>query len=169
MVDNCLYIFGGFSRDLFGDMRVYELNTGQWRIIVPQHQKAPEARFCHTMLQYGRKLIVFGGAGSYLQSIKMRLSYNDVSIFDTDNEVWLNPPLIEGAPNKRTSHSANIFGGLMLVHGGYNTEQKKMQDDFALFDLEKLKWTILKVYITSDTDDYIHRIDDQQLNYDNVP
>ena len=35
MVDNCLYIFGGFSRDLFGDMRVYELNTGQWRIIVP--------------------------------------------------------------------------------------------------------------------------------------
>jgi hypothetical protein len=34
------------------------------------------------------------------------------------------------------SHAASILGGMMLVHGGFNTEQKKLLNDFGLFDLE---------------------------------
>jgi Kelch motif len=33
IVDNNFYIFGGFSRDLFGDFRVYDINQGHWKII----------------------------------------------------------------------------------------------------------------------------------------
>lgn len=92
------------------------------------------------MLPYDRQLVVFGGAGGYVTAIKMRLSFNDVQIYDTDLEQWLKPPEIEGAPRKRMSHSASIMGGFMLVHGGYNTDQKKLLNDFGLFDLETQKW-----------------------------
>lgn len=82
IVDNTLYVFGGFSRDLFGDMRAYDIHSGQWSII-PNSKLSPHARYSHTMLKYDRMLVLFGGAGAYLQTIKMRLSFNDVHIFDT--------------------------------------------------------------------------------------
>lgn len=71
---------------------------------------------------YDKKIIVFGGAGTYMSAIRMRLCYNDIHIFDTESEQWLKEPDIEGAPSKRMSHSSSILGGLMLVHGGFNTE-----------------------------------------------
>lgn len=74
------------------------------------------------MSLYDNKLIIFGGAGSYIQSIKMRLSFNDLHIFDTLNETWLKEPEIEGAPRKRMNHVACVYGCLLMVHGGFNTE-----------------------------------------------
>ena len=71
-----------------------------------------------------------------MQSIKMRLAFNDVKIFDTETEQWLKEPEIEGAPSKRMSHSACILGSMLVVHGGFNTEQKKVLSDFGVFDLE---------------------------------
>jgi N-acetylneuraminic acid mutarotase len=76
------------------------------------------------MMVYDRKIVVFGGAGPYMQAIHMRMCYNDIHIYDTDQEKWLKEPEIEGAPRKRMSQSACILGGFMLVHGGFNTEQK---------------------------------------------
>lgn len=113
--------------------------------------------------------MVFGGAGPYMPAIKMRVCYNDVHIFDTDSEKWLKEPEIEGAPVKRMSHCASILGGFMLVHGGYNTEQKKLLNEFGIFDLELQKWTKLKIYLESDTDEKLFkRIDDQHFHYDHV-
>lgn len=43
---------------------------------------------------------------------------------------------MEGAPKKRMNHSAAILGSIMLVHGGFCTEYKKLLDDFAMFDIE---------------------------------
>ena len=74
------------------------------------------------MLAYDRKLVVFGGAGAYMQTVKMRLSFNDVHIYDTEGEQWLKEAEIEGAPRKRMNHAASILGSMMLVHGGFNTE-----------------------------------------------
>lgn len=84
MVDNNLYLFGGFSRDLFRDVRVFDIQTQRWRLITPSRGNMPNPRFAHTMCQYQNKLYVFGGAGPYINSIKMRLSYNDVQVFDVD-------------------------------------------------------------------------------------
>jgi N-acetylneuraminic acid mutarotase len=33
IVDNNLYVYGGFSRDLFGDFRVFDMNLSHWDII----------------------------------------------------------------------------------------------------------------------------------------
>lgn len=83
---------------------------------------SPHARYSHTMLAYDHKLVVFGGAGAYIPAIKMRLSFNDVHIFDTQSELWLKEPEIEGAPGKRMNHAAGILGSMMIVHGGFNTD-----------------------------------------------
>ncbi len=98
VIDSSLYIFGGFSRDLFADLRIFDLQQQRWRLL---KQGSPHARFAHTMVCYGRKLYVFGGAGPYIASIKMRLSFNDLQVFDTDKECWLKELDIEGAPKKR--------------------------------------------------------------------
>jgi hypothetical protein len=52
----------------------------------------------------------------------MRMSFNDVNIFDTMKEDWKMDIDGENAPKKRMNHSASIMGCLMLVHGGFNTE-----------------------------------------------
>jgi hypothetical protein len=117
------------------------------------------------MLPYDKKLVVFGGAGGYLPAIKMRMSYNDVHIYDTEEEMWLKEPEIEGAPSKRMSHCASILGGMMVVHGGYNTEQKKILRDFGIFDLENQVWLLNKVY-KQEADGHFVRIDDQHFPYD---
>ncbi len=155
-INNSLYLFGGFSRDIFNDMRVLDLNVGRWRLIMSndKKQKKPAERFAHTMVQYNDKLVVFGGAGTYISSIKMRLSYNDLFIFDTQTECWLPECDIEGAPRKRMNHGCSIMGCLMLVHGGFNTEQKKALDEMKCFDLEIMKWVDTRVYFEG------NRIDD---------
>lgn len=145
IIDNSLYLFGGFSRDIYNDMRVLDLNKLRWRLISLPYNK-PSERFNHSMIAYKNKLVLFGGAGSYIQSIKMRLNYNDIQVFDTQKECWLDPPDIEGAPRKRMSHSTSTLGCMMLVHGGFSTESRKVLDDFNLFDLKLMKWIDTKVY-----------------------
>jgi hypothetical protein len=47
------------------------------------------------------------------------------------------------------NHVAGTMGSLMLIHGGYNTEEiVKVLEDFCLFDLELNQW--VSVGITSD-------------------
>ena len=71
-----------------------------------------------------------------MPSIKMRMSFNDICIFDIYKEEWNLSVDTEGAPRKRMNHAASIMGCLMLVHGGFSTESKKVLDDFCLFDVE---------------------------------
>ena len=47
------------------------------------------------MVTYDRKFYVFGGAGSYISSIKMRNSFNDIQIFNTNTEKWEIEPDID--------------------------------------------------------------------------
>jgi len=49
------------------------------------------------MEAYNKRLYVFGGAGSYVNQIKMRLGYNDLYVFDTVSENWAQANL-EGSP-----------------------------------------------------------------------
>jgi hypothetical protein len=44
------------------------------------------------------------------------------------------------------NHGCDIMGCLMLVHGGFNTEQKKALDEMKVFDMELLKWVDTRVY-----------------------
>lgn len=99
------------------------------------------------MVVYDRKLYVFGGAGSYVSSIKVRNSYNDLHVFDTTTNRWLHEPDLENIPRKRMNHAAGLLGCVMLVHGGFSTEAKRALDEYSLFDIEQMKWVETRVYI----------------------
>lgn len=71
-------------------MRVFDLTQNRWRVLSSgsTQKRGIHARFAHSMNLYdngngGKWLVIFGGAGSYIQSIKMRLSFNDLHVFDT--------------------------------------------------------------------------------------
>ena len=38
------------------------------------------------------------------------------------------------------NHVSALYGCLMLIHGGYTTENKQTLSDFNLFDMEDRKW-----------------------------
>ena len=99
------------------------------------------------MVPYDRKLFVFGGAGHYLSSIKMRMSFNDILVFDTINEEWQILLENELSPRKRMSHSASIMGCIMLVSGGFSTEAKKVLDDLRMFDCDLMAWIETKLFV----------------------
>ena len=53
LCNNEIYIFGGFSRDTYNDLKVFNLNTNHWREIEASNSRVvPDARVSHTMVNY---------------------------------------------------------------------------------------------------------------------
>jgi hypothetical protein len=44
-------------------------------------------------------------------------------------------------------HAGAVLGGLMMMHGGFNTEAKIVLDDFNLFDFDSQSW--IRVHMTT--------------------
>jgi len=42
------------------------------------------------------------------------------------------------APKRRMHHAADVFGCLLVVHGGFSGESKMVLNDFSLYDLSKI-------------------------------
>ena len=80
-----------------------------------------------------------------MPSIKMRESYSNIWEFNTDSEIWTEWD-VQPHGKKRMHHAADIIGSLMLVHGGYSTESKKVMEDFAVLDTHIKKWVPLNFY-----------------------
>ena len=84
MIDNTIYVFGGFSREIYNDTRAFDVDTKTWRVVEYEPgRRVPDKRQNHTMIPYDDRLILFGGSGPYMPSVKMRVSYNDLWAFDT--------------------------------------------------------------------------------------
>ena len=82
MVDDTIYVFGGFSREIYNDTRAYDMSCRTWRPIKYEPgERVPDKRQNHTMVTYDSKLYLFGGSGPYMPSVKMRASYNDTWAF----------------------------------------------------------------------------------------
>ena len=148
MVDNTIYLFGGFSREIYNDTRYYEIDNNVWGTVQPgPDSKIPEKRQNHTMVSYKDQLLLFGGSGPYMPSVKMRASFNDLWVFKTKDHRWQKVDCDSGVPKKRIGHVACMFGCIMLVHGGYSAEGKIMLDDFNLYDAKIGKWLDVAVYL----------------------
>ena len=79
-----IYVFGGFSRDLFKEVRYANLNDFRWKLVPPKEtDNDPSGRYNHTMCPYAdRYLVVFGGAGQYLKSMSIRQCLSGLYILD---------------------------------------------------------------------------------------
>lgn len=49
-----------------------------------------------------------------------------------------------GPPRTRMSHASGVYGGCLVVHGGYNGENDTILDDMGLFDIALGKWVRFK-------------------------
>jgi N-acetylneuraminic acid mutarotase len=83
IINNNVYIFGGFARNLFNDLRVLDANF-RWKILDNTISDNPSPRFYNTMVAYkNRYLIIFVGGGPFSDLYSMRFCLDDLHIFDT--------------------------------------------------------------------------------------
>jgi hypothetical protein len=60
-----------------------------------------------------------------------------------------------GPPISRMSHTAGIYGGCLVIHGGYTGQVDQVLDDMALFDIAMGKWIKAKQPKSNKKDAYI--------------
>lgn len=60
---------------------------------------------------------------------------------DPDAPVGTNPDLQECSPPlRRAQHVAGIYGGCLLIHGGFYGEDNRVLSDFAMYDIALGRW-----------------------------
>lgn len=90
LIGSNIYLFGGFARDIYSDFRCLDRQENKWTVIETKQSKndIPQARYSHTMINYKNKISIFGGGGTYLKSIQMRLCLGDLHLYDLKNNKW---------------------------------------------------------------------------------
>jgi len=135
--------------DVSSDIRIYNQSYNKWEKV--EYERANEKynvfemepRYMHSLHLFKNYLIVYGGGGEYMEKLKCRKSFSDLRILDLGTKKWLeNDFSRDGGMGgiKRMNHASDIFGCIMVVHGGFCGEEKRTLDDFALFDFYLKKW-----------------------------
>jgi hypothetical protein len=97
---------------------------------------------------YKDNIIIFGGgkifpktiAGKYSKLSRRRATFNDVREFNTYRMEWEPRDNKQSAAlraHPRTYHGADIIGHVLVVYGGYDTEEKQILDDLKFYDMGK--------------------------------
>ena len=117
-VDGSLVLFGGLNSEKMNDITIFDLRSWKWSSINFEIEDyVPETRYGHTAINYNSQIIIYGGYRRYITSFKVRDTYGDIVIFDTDSLKW-DRPLCSGISTFRRHHTACIIGRHMIVHGG---------------------------------------------------
>jgi len=96
------------------DTHVLDVNSSRW--IKPKISGTPPtARYGHSAVLAGSRIIVFGGKGP--KGVVNR----DLHALDPVTMTWYQGPEGGGAPTARFDHTANLVGGTkMFIFGGWN-------------------------------------------------
>ena len=150
-IDSTCYVFGGFARTIFNELRSFNTSRRCWSLLSPDYNtpsherpRIPEPRTGHSLCSYRSDLVLFGGAGTYNTDVRMRFNFCDLWVFKTEALAWREIISASSVPKRRMNHAMACLGGLMLVHGGENSEAKVTLDDFSLFDFRTETWLPIK-------------------------
>jgi hypothetical protein len=137
-----MYLFGGLSQDLFADLRRINMyGYGSTLLTQHEHQVTPIARCYHTLNVFkNRYLYLFGGASTCIKSINMRLCLNDLFIYDIQLNQWERMKENKHTPGSRMGHTSANYGSMLVFHGGYNTEVRKIMGEVHIYDMRLQKW-----------------------------
>ncbi|CDW73755.1 kelch motif family protein [Stylonychia lemnae] len=139
-----LVLFGGIGNNILNDLRVYDFHEQKWRLLEQLNEDKndlPMPRFGHSLESYKAKLILYGGAGHYIESLKCRFTHSDLRMFDKNTQKWDEKDYSkdEGmGGKKRMNHSSAVFGSMLVVYGGLYAEENKLMNDVSVFDLGNL-------------------------------
>ena len=168
------FFFGGIAMELLNEMRSFSLGSS-WQIEhqvsqkdEPQDRESkqfPSADYIYKRFSFSmdsfldRFIVVFGGAGSYIERIQKRETFNDIQVWDTEIKQWIDMRLeslekdnfkklatvepfkesdyhfeTKPAPTQRCQHGGCIYGGCLVIYGGLYGEGNQILGDTAMFD-----------------------------------
>jgi N-acetylneuraminic acid mutarotase len=110
-------------------------------MVARQCEDAPAPRDDHTAILDNDSMVIFGG-------FERGKKCNSVYKYDFTSTTWTK--LSEGdtdAPSPRSGHSACLWKNNMVVFGGIDANQNRLNDTW-FFDLTKNKWTAITVRIS---------------------
>ncbi|CAH1259216.1 ATRNL1 [Branchiostoma lanceolatum] len=113
--DMWMWIVGGytFSSASFHNLIRYHLIENTWSPVTPKTAVDPAARYGHTAVLYGDKIIMFGGL------IEGRVVTNETWAFDTVHHQW---ERLSQAGLALEGHSATVVDSKVIVIFGHNPE-----------------------------------------------
>jgi N-acetylneuraminic acid mutarotase len=122
--------YGGASATVLGDGARYDPASGTWS---PMNATgAATARYKHTAVWTGAKMIIWGGTSSGGNQTQHR-------IYDAATDTWT-AISNTNAPLNRYGHTAVWTGSKMIVWGGYSAN---MRNDGGLYDPAANAWTTM--------------------------
>lgn len=154
-----LYVFGGFARNLFNDVKVLDLANKHWTHLQRKEGAFwPKLRSHFSFCAYADNLYVFGGLGpslsdkdksessSAMENASPKDCYNQMLVFNTVTQTWrkIDPANINNV-KKRYAHIGATGGCIMMVHGGRNSIQREVYSDFSAFDCIEQEWVPVTV------------------------
>jgi N-acetylneuraminic acid mutarotase len=106
-----------------------------WHSVEHDHHSGPPPSCCQSMVEFGDKLYVFGGA-------VLGTAYNHVFSFDLKNECWqMEKTRNSSLASNRMSHTAVVFENRMVVFGGMDLTV--VHSDLLSLDLQTMEWSVL--------------------------
>ncbi|KYQ93122.1 hypothetical protein DLAC_05747 [Tieghemostelium lacteum] len=105
-----------------------------WKAVLPTERTESnwgKPRYAHSMVSLGKKLIIFGGRGE-------GKFLDDLCVYDTVNEEWMNVKTSGEQPPPRAFHSAWCYLGKMYIYAGINGGL--VLDDMYSLDSDNWVW-----------------------------
>ena len=110
---------------------------------------APSARRAHTMIPFGRLLLMFGGRGTPGNGMGMQ-----VSVYDTTSHKWMFP-ISQTVPQSRWNHSATLIDNKVYLFGGESAATEVQEPavtqclgDMHTLDVNDFQWCDISDRIT---------------------
>ena len=131
-----MHLLGGISKNVHSSMIVYHPMTKKWDRI---ETKGCIPRYGHSVVEYEKNLIVFGGSTDYNEAYKTRECVNGIFFLSFESSSWqpLENKGIHIQPRK--FHAGCIIGQQFLIHGGFNSKNKIL-DETGIYDFAKNGW-----------------------------
>ena len=126
VIDNNVYVGGGYKHKNGAIVMMYSLQTGTWRTLPPYDSK------CFGMAAVNNKLVLIGG-----RSLSRSTSTNELGVWDEESQTWLHPfPLMH---TERASPSVISYHHWLVVAGGVN-ERGCDSETVELLDTLSQQW-----------------------------
>ncbi|ELU06027.1 hypothetical protein CAPTEDRAFT_219898 [Capitella teleta] len=120
-VNKYIVIFGG--RDCKGrrnDLHIFDTGSRKWLTDIKPLGRLPEPRSFHSVTAVDSRVVVFGGRGSADEDLP------GMHIFDSITKEWMQPKETGNALSGRSSHTATVANGKLIVFGGASNFNPEM-------------------------------------------
>ena len=132
VLGKAMYVYGGYNLNGWTN-EFYELDTSTMVCsLINTRGIRPPGSYGHSATIIGTKMFVFGGIDSHGKYC------NNINVFDTETNCWLNKTSAQLLPERRCCHSAFAYNGELYIFGGSKIDRSF--SDLWRFSPETFTW-----------------------------